>query len=133
MSTDRFTQRANDLRHAVARLVEACEQPFNPFVRDSAIQRFEFCWELAWKTLKLRLEVVGIDALTPREVFQASLQNGLIHDGNLWSDAQKMRNLTSHTYDELLAQKVYEFLLESGQGIFKQLAVDVAQWQTETP
>jgi nucleotidyltransferase substrate binding protein (TIGR01987 family) len=77
--------------------------------------------------------MVGIDALTPRDVFQASLQNGLIHDGNLWSDAQKMRNLTSHTYDELLAQKVYEFLLESGQGIFKQLAVDVAQWQTETP
>ena len=133
MSTERFQQRANDLRRAVARLVEACEQPFNTFVRDSAIQRFEFCWELAWKTLKLRLEVVGIDALTPRDVFQAALQNGLIHDGNLWSDAQKMRNLTSHTYDELLAQKVYEFLLESGQGIFKQLAVDVAQWQTETP
>jgi hypothetical protein len=62
MSTERFRQRANDLRRAVARLVETCEQPFNPFVRDSAIQRFEFCWELAWKALKLRLEVVGLRA-----------------------------------------------------------------------
>jgi hypothetical protein len=44
-----------------------------------------------------------------------------------------MRNLTSHTYDEALAEAVYQFLLQSGQVIFQQLAADVAQWQTETP
>ena len=61
MSTDRvepserFQQRKADFQKAVSLLEEACAQPENSFLRDSIIQRFEFCWELAWKMLKLRL------------------------------------------------------------------------------
>ena len=39
----------NDLNKALLRLDEALKQPENDFVRDAAIQRFEFCFELAWK------------------------------------------------------------------------------------
>ncbi|WP_334118421.1 HI0074 family nucleotidyltransferase substrate-binding subunit [Limnobacter sp.] len=67
----------------------------NSFIRDSVIQRFEFCWELAWKVLKLRLEQLGIAASNPRDVFKEALAAGLIHDGNRWSEAQRMRNLSS--------------------------------------
>ncbi len=84
MDIQRFTERADAFIRAAARLTEACEQPFTPFIRDSVIQRFEFCWELAWKILKLRLEMVGIEVLTPRDVFQESLNKGLIRDGNAW-------------------------------------------------
>lgn len=49
--------------------------------------------------LKLRLEAEDIFVKTPRETMQAALQAGLIEDGNAWSDLQKMRNLTSHTYN----------------------------------
>ncbi|WP_297324326.1 HI0074 family nucleotidyltransferase substrate-binding subunit [Nitrosomonas sp.] len=131
MDIQRFTERADTFVRAAARLTEACEQPFNSFIRDSVIQRFEFCWELAWKILKLRLEMVGIEVLTPRDVFQESLSKGLIRDGNAWSEAQKMRNLTSHTYDEKLADTVYNFLVNQGQLLFKELAQDVATWRKE--
>lgn len=131
MDIQRFTERADAFVRAAAHLTEACEQPFNSFIRDSVIQRFEFCWELAWKILKLRLEMVGIEVLTPRDVFQESLSKGLIRDGNAWSEAQKMRNLTSHTYDEKLADTVYHFLVNQGQLLFKELAQDVATWRKE--
>ena len=47
MNSTRLEQRSNDFIRATERLAEACEQPFTPFIRDSVIQRFEFCWELA--------------------------------------------------------------------------------------
>ena len=75
--------------------------------------------------------MVGIEVLTPRDVFQESLNKGLIRDGNTWSEAQKMRNLTSHTYDEKLADTVYSFLVNQGQLLFKELAQDVAAWRKE--
>lgn len=131
MDIQRLTERANDFMRAAGRLTEACEQPFTPFIRDSVIQRFEFCWELAWKILKLRLEMVGIEAQTPRDVFQESLNKGLIRNGNVWSEAQRMRNLTSHTYDEKLADIVYVFLIDQGQLLFQELAKDVATWLKE--
>lgn len=130
MSTDRFQQRANDLRRAVARLVEACEQQFSPFVRDSALLRFKFCWELAWRTLQLRLEMAGTVASTPQDVFRAALERGLINDETLWSDAQQMRLLARHAHDDVTADTIYQFLRQSGQQIFQPLAVAVAQWQT---
>jgi hypothetical protein len=76
--------------------------------------------------------MVGVDVLTPRDVFQESLDMGLIRDGNAWSKAQRMRNLTSHTCDEKLADQVYAFLLSEGQAPFLALAQDVQTWLTET-
>lgn len=133
MDKQRFEERAQGFMRAAFRLTEACGQPFTPFIRDAVIQRFEFCWELAWKVLKMRLEQVGVEVLTPRDVFREALEKGLIKDGNLWSEAQKMRNLTSRTYDEDLANQVYQFLISSGQRLFQALALNVERWLKETP
>jgi len=97
-------------------------------MRDAVIQRFEFCWELAWKALKLRLEQLGIAANNPRDVFREALVAGELRNGNEWSEAQKMRNLTSHTYDEELCEEVYGFILKDGLAMFQQLALDSKTW-----
>lgn len=131
MDLQRFHERVRDFLKASERLVEACAQPENAFIRDSVIQRFEFCWELSWKVLKLRLEMLGVEVMTPRDAFQEALSKGLIHDGNAWSRVQKMRNLTSHTYDEKLAIEVYRFLCDEGQVLFSRLADDVREWRDE--
>jgi len=55
---------------------------------------------------------------------------GLIEDGNAWSDLQKMRNLTSHTYNEDLAENVYTFVVEQGVLLFQQLAQKARLWKT---
>lgn len=132
MSMERLSERSADFLKASARLSEACAQPFDSFIRDSVIQRFEFCWELAWKTLKLRLEFLGVIAANPRDVFKEALVAGLIHDGNAWSEAQRMRNLSSHTYDEKLAEQVYEFVKNKGDILFQDLAREVNAWKKDS-
>ncbi len=131
MSTQRFLERSADFTRAAQRLEEACMQPFSSYVRDSVIQRFEFSWELAWKVLKLRLEALGVEVLSPRDAFQEGLAKGLLHDGNAWSRAQKMRNLTSHTYDEKLADEVYHYLLNEGRHLFSGLSLQVREWVSQ--
>ncbi|MDD5295515.1 MAG: HI0074 family nucleotidyltransferase substrate-binding subunit [Rhodocyclaceae bacterium] len=131
MDSARLEQRKADLIQAVERLGEACAQPFSSFIRDSVIQRFEFSWELAWKALRLRLQQVGVEALNPRDVFREALAMGLIRDGNGWSEAQKMRNLTSHTYDEKLADEVYAYVTGVGLVLFRQLAESAAAWRDD--
>ena len=130
MDTERMGERIADYLKALGQLAKAAQQPKDEYLRDSVIQRFEFTHELAWKMLKLRLEEEDIFVKTPRETLQAALQAGLIEDGNSWSDLQKMRNLTSHTYNEDLADDVYTYVVEQGVQLFQQLAKKAVQWKT---
>lgn len=128
MTSERYVQRKLDFQKTVARLEEACSQPDSSYLRDSVIQRFEFSWELAWKMLKLRLTFLGVEALNPRDVIRQSLQAGLIHDGNVWTQAQHHRNLTSHTYDEALSIAVYAFVRTDGVTLLRGLATAADTW-----
>ena len=80
--------------------------------RDGALQRFEFTYELLWRTLKKILSFRGIKVNSPREAFRASASENLIDDLEFWFDAIKKRNETTHTYDEDLSIVVYDFLPE---------------------
>jgi nucleotidyltransferase substrate binding protein (TIGR01987 family) len=71
-----------------------------------AIQAFEFCYELAWKTMKRLLEVRGISVYTPREIFREAASSGLILDPKIWFDFMKIRNITVHTYNEKNIEQV---------------------------
>ena len=129
MDRQRLHERCADYEKALNQLAKALKQPRDEYLRDSVIQRFEITYELAWKMLKLCLEAEGISVRTPRETLQEALQAGFITDGNTWSDLQKMRNLTSHTYDESLAEQVYDFVAQQGLALFQQLSHAVGQWQ----
>ena len=129
MDSERLQERIAEYLRALAQLQKAALQPKDEFMRDSVIQRFEFTHEQAWKMLKLRLEAEQIMVNTPRETWQQALQAGLIEDGNAWSEAQKQRNLTSHTYDEALAESVYRYVLQAGLPLFRKLAVEAETWQ----
>ena len=85
-------------------------QELDEYIQDSVIQRFEFTFELLWKTLKLYLLIQGFDEKTPRWVLRKSFEIGLIEDIDLFIDMMDIRNLTSHTYDEELAEDVYKFI-----------------------
>jgi nucleotidyltransferase substrate binding protein (TIGR01987 family) len=64
-------------------------------------QRFEFSFELAWKTAKDFLEEDGavITPVTPRQVLKDAFAAKILSDGRLWIDMLDHRNLLSHTYD----------------------------------
>ena len=69
--------------------------------REGVIQRFEYTFELAWNTLKDRMEHDGLilPSVTPRAVIRQAFQAKLIEDGDVWIDMLNDRNLMSHNYD----------------------------------
>lgn len=70
------------------------------------IQFFEMTFELGWKVLKDYLECDGYIVKSPRETIKQAFQNEIINDGHIWMEALSVRNLTTHTYDENLANKM---------------------------
>ena len=78
-------------------------------MRDGVIQRFEFCAELAWKTMREYLLDQGFsDINSPKAVIKQAYAFGMIQDQQAWLDLQNDRNLTSHVYDEENAKVIFE-------------------------
>lgn len=98
----------NLLRKALGTLEAALHEPMNDFIRDAAIQRFEYVFELTWKTLQVAAGHTGLRCASPREAIKAAFKMGWITNPDDWFEAMEARNRTSHTYNELVAQEVYE-------------------------
>jgi len=99
------------LGNAISRLREVMEHPQldeNEYMRDAAIQRFEFTIELFWKLLKKVLFHEKIDTTTPRDTLSKAYQYELIGDEKTWLQMLDDRNNTSHAYREEEAKKIFE-------------------------
>lgn len=76
--------------------------------RDGTIQRFEYCYEIMWKLSQRILKDNEIKAETPKMVFRELGRLGWIDNVEDWIEFQQIRNLTSHEYGKVLAEKSYE-------------------------
>ncbi|HEV2917356.1 MAG TPA: HI0074 family nucleotidyltransferase substrate-binding subunit [Candidatus Babeliales bacterium] len=86
--------------------------------RDALIQRFEFCYDLTWKFLKVLLKVhYSIDVVSPRKVIQECYSNEILTDNetSLLLEMIDMRNETSHVYDESKADAVSKRIVHKYQ------------------
>lgn len=114
---DKFTEKYGKLCKAVERLREAADtyrRTGLDEVRDGVIQRFEFCTELAWKTLREKLIDEGYTELnSPKAVLRQAYAAGLLVDENAWLSLLGDRNLTSHIYDEETAAEIYGHIQDS--------------------
>jgi nucleotidyltransferase substrate binding protein (TIGR01987 family) len=105
--------RLEGLAKALGRLKEALAvPPEQPLALDGTIQRFEFAYELFWKTLKAALYEEGLQVETPREALKAAFAAGWLGDEVTALRMMQARNLTSHTYDEETARSIYEQIPE---------------------
>ena len=96
---------------AIGRLQEVLEREKDDVVRDSSIQRFEFVFDLAWKTLKEFLKVrYGIISGSPKGCFREAYKQGLVVYDDFWIEITNMRNETAHSYNEATVEKVYAVL-----------------------
>lgn len=96
-----------DVRAALERLGEALREPKNDIVRDAAIQRFEFSFELFWKALKSRAENEGLRVVSPRESLRAAFQLGLLDDDEQVFQMLEDRNRASRLYNAAMAEDVF--------------------------
>ena len=77
--------------------------------RDGCIQRFEYTFELSWKTLKKYfLFNQNLDESSVKNLFREAGKQNLIDSVEQWFEFLNARNLTSHTYQAEAAAKVYE-------------------------
>jgi nucleotidyltransferase substrate binding protein (TIGR01987 family) len=102
---------------ALQRLKEAAEELKNnagDVIRDGVIQRFEFTYELAWKTTKEYLEDIGIvDKNSPKAVIKEAFAQKLIINEDNWLLMLNDRNLTSHVYKEEMAEEIAHRIINS--------------------
>ncbi len=87
---------------------------------DAMIQRFEFCTELSWKLMKRYLDVnLNKEIYSPRNIIKEAYKYKLIEDGELWLDVLEDRNLTSHTYDEITANRIKDNIIKNYINLFE--------------
>ncbi len=99
----------SNFENALTRLKEGLAKydEVNDLSRDGVIQRFEFTFELAWKTLKAVFEDEGLTGLnSPKTVLREASAAELIRDDELWLAMLSDRNSTTHIYSEQTAIKI---------------------------
>ena len=114
--TDSLREKLNSLERAYARLKEALELPLSEdsIVLDAVIQRFEFTFELSWKTAKRFAEVLGAgECNSARSCIKLAYKLGWINEEGKWLSLLQAGNLTSHTYSLEIALDVYETVKEA--------------------
>jgi len=107
-------------KNAVSTLNEALNEyekdKTNSFVRDSCIQRFEYCFDMSKKILIRYLKSISDD---PMEIDREKISNiirqayklGIVkHSWDEWDIYRENRNNTSHGYNENIAIQIVEEL-----------------------
>ena len=110
----RIEERKENLINATRRLKEALQEKESDLMIDGVLHRFEFTFELAWKSMKDYLEYTGVIEKTgsPRETLQNAYQYNLINDGEEWINMMLARNSLSHLYDEEKSREIYAKIKE---------------------
>ena len=96
------------LEQALITLEEILKEPFSIIVRDATIQRFEYTFELSWKLFRRVAKIEGITVGSPRQAIRSAYDVALLEDIDAWFEMLDDRNRTSHTYNEVTAEQVYE-------------------------
>lgn len=114
--TEKLENKIENFNNALNRLGEMCvkfrnskDREEKEAYRDALIQRFEFTFELAWKTLYQYMTFNGFSVRSwPREILKAAYQNGLIDNEQVWLSMLDARNTLSHVYKEEQAAAIAE-------------------------
>ena len=111
----RWKQRFNHFEKAFNLLKNVFEdrkiEELSLLEKEGVVQRFEYTYELAWKTLKDYLEYSGslnnVD-ISPRNIFKEAYSAKIIKNENIFIDMMLSRNLLSHTYDFVKFEEIFK-------------------------
>lgn len=104
----RWIHRYNHFDKALSQLTKFIEKgELNELEKQGLIQAFEYTYELVWNTIKDYFEAQGETGIHgSRDAFRLAFRRGLIEDGKTWMDMIKSRTLTTHTYNEDIAEEI---------------------------
>ena len=98
------------LAKALNLLTSVYQSDLSEIERDGAILRFKYTLELCWKSSKKILLANGIETDTPKNVMRELGQLGWISDPASWLDYIEKRNMTSHMYNEEVANEIFKII-----------------------
>lgn len=88
-------------------------------LKEGLIQRFEFTHELAWNLMKDYGEYQGNSLIGgSRDATREAFKLNLIKNGEGWMDMIVSRNKTSHTYNEDVAEEIFEKIMDVYHKLF---------------
>lgn len=105
---DEITYALSKLERSWKRLKEGVENTTDQLDEDGVIKRFEFTFEVFWKTLKIFLKAEGLETKTPRDTLKEAFRLEWLDDESLFLDMLEDRNKTSHIYNEDESRKIYD-------------------------
>jgi len=122
----RWQQRFSNYNRALAKLREAVDKinlelddedlddeevevSLSDLEKEGLIQRFNYSHELAWNVMKDYLEYQGNSNISgSRDATREAFRINLIENGETWMEMITSRNLTIHTYNEEIAEEVFQ-------------------------
>lgn len=109
---------------ALRRAVELARQrELSELEKQGLVQGFEFTHELAWNVLKDYLEEQGVTGIIgSKNAVRAAFRNGLVEDGEAWMAMITSRNLSSHTYNQEIADEIVDNVLTRFYPAFERMA-----------
>ena len=119
-----YPVKLTNFHNAMSRLKEGVQKwdEADDLARDGLIQRFEFTFELAWKTLKTCFEEEGLIGLnSPKTVLREAYAAGLLKSEELWLAMLQDRNSTAHIYSEQVAVQICRRIQERYLDAFAEL------------
>ena len=101
-----------DYKKAVSHLQKALSRKADDeLLQAGCLKYFEFCFELAWKSVKEAAAGEGLpECLSPKACLKQAFALGWITDEKAWLSMLEARNLMSHTYQAEQALQVYQKL-----------------------
>ena len=115
-----------NLKRANKRLDEAFKEKYSQIVKDAVIQRFEFTFELAWKSMRQCLKA-RYDKSTnnPRDVIEDAYSHKIVEELETWKALLKTRNFTTHLYSDEESGKAYR-MIKKNKNLFDDLIKKIA-------
>ena len=126
MKDVRWLQRFSNFRKALKKLGEvvtySTQNELSELEQEGLIQRFEYTYELAWKTLQDLFKEKGYeDAIGPNPVLKRAFSDGFITDGEGWQKMKESRQLSSHTYNPDTAEEIARLVVDTYYPLFREL------------
>ncbi len=100
------------LKKANQRLKEAVRLKSTRIHKDATIQRFEFTFELSWKTIQAWMVDQGLECKSPKNCIREAARLEIIDNPQNWFKYLEARNFISHIYSEKMADKIYKKALK---------------------
>ncbi len=119
----RWIQRFSNFSKALKQLTKFIEKgELSELEQQGLIQSFEYNYELAWNTIKDFYENQGEGGIQgSRDAIRIAFRRELIADGDIWMKMIKSRTLTSHTYNEEIAEEIVTAILSDYYNEFVKL------------